>query len=174
MQKELSIDLVKDEEIAILRDLAIQTFTETFGGHNTEQQLQEFFQEAYTTEILTQELKSEESLVYFLRLNGAIVGYLKVNWGKDQTEYELEDAFEIQRIYILNKYQGLGLGNYLFKFALKKAYESGKAWAWLGVWENNLKAQSLYRKYGFEKFSEHSFAVGDLVDTDWLMKKSLK
>lgn len=43
MQKELSIDLVKDEEIAILRDLAIQTFTETFGGHNTEQQLQEFF-----------------------------------------------------------------------------------------------------------------------------------
>lgn len=29
MQKELSIDLVKDEEVAILRDLAIQTFTET-------------------------------------------------------------------------------------------------------------------------------------------------
>lgn len=47
-------------------------------------------------------------------------------------------------------------------------------WAWLGVWEGNVKAQGFYRKYGFEKFSEHSFKVGDKVDTDWLMRKALK
>lgn len=174
MQKELSIDLVKDEEVAILRDLAIQTFTETFGGHNTDEQLQEFFEQDYTLEVLGKELKSTENEVYFLRRDGGVVGYLKVNWGEDQTEQELEDSFEIQRIYILNAYQGHGLGKFLFEFALERAYASGKSWAWLGVWENNLKAQALYRKYGFEKFSEHSFAVGDLVDTDWLMKKALK
>lgn len=174
MQKELSIDLVKDEEVAILRDLAIQTFTETFGGHNTDEQLQEFFEQDYTLEVLGKELKSIENEVYFLRRDGEVVGYLKVNWGEDQTEQELEDSFEIQRIYILNAFQGHGLGKFLFEFALERAYASGKSWAWLGVWENNLKAQALYRKYGFEKFSEHSFAVGDLVDTDWLMKKALK
>lgn len=174
MQKELSIDLVKDEEVTILRDLAIQTFTETFGGHNTDEQLQEFFEQDYTLEVLGKELKSTENEVYFLRRDGEVVGYLKVNWGEDQTEQELEDSFEIQRIYILNAYQGHGLGKFLFEFALERAYASGKSWAWLGVWENNLKAQALYRKYGFEKFSEHSFAVGDLVDTDWLMKKALK
>ncbi|MBI0907403.1 GNAT family N-acetyltransferase [Streptococcus uberis] len=174
MQKELSIDLVKDEEVAILRDLAIQTFTETFGGHNTDEQLQEFFEQDYTLEVLGKELKSTENEVYFLRRDGEVVGYLKVNWGEDQTEQELEDSFEIQRIYILNAYQGHGLGKFLFEFALERAYASGKSWAWLGVWENNLKAQALYRKYGFKKFSEHSFAVGDLVDTDWLMKKALK
>lgn len=174
MQKELSIDLVKDEEVAILRDLAIQTFTETFGGHNTDEQLQEFFEQDYTLEVLGKELKSTENEVYFLRRDGEVVGYLKVNWGEDQTEQELEDSFEIQRIYILNAYQGHGLGKFLFEFALERAYASGKSWVWLGVWENNLKAQALYRKYGFEKFSEHSFAVGDLVDTDWLMKKALK
>ncbi|SUO89506.1 GNAT family N-acetyltransferase [Streptococcus uberis] len=174
MQKKLSIDLVKDEEVTTLRDLAIQTFTETFGGHNTDEQLQEFFEQDYTLEILGKELKSTENEVYFLRRDGEVVGYLKVNWGEDQTEQELEDSFEIQRIYILNAYQGQGLGKFLFEFALERAYASGKTWAWLGVWENNLKAQALYRKYGFEKFSEHSFAVGDLVDTDWLMKKALK
>lgn len=174
MQKKLSIDLVKDEEVTTLRDLAIQTFTETFGGHNTDEQLQEFFEQDYTLEVLGKELKSTENEVYFLRKDGEVVGYLKVNWGEDQTEQELEDSFEIQRIYILNAYQGHGLGKFLFAFALERAYASGKSWAWLGVWENNLKAQALYRKYGFEKFSEHSFAVGDLVDTDWLMKKALK
>ncbi|HGI5146015.1 TPA: GNAT family N-acetyltransferase, partial [Streptococcus agalactiae] len=25
----------------------------------------------------------------------------------------------------------------------------------------------------FEKFSEHQFSVGDKVDTDWLLRKSL-
>ncbi|MCZ8465738.1 N-acetyltransferase [Streptococcus uberis] len=174
MQKKLSIELVKDEEVTTLRDLAIQTFTETFGGHNTDEQLQEFFEQDYTLEVLGKELKSTENEVYFLRRDGEVVGYLKVNWGEDQTEQELEDSFEIQRIYILNAYQGHGLGKFLFEFALERAYASGKSWAWLGVWENNLKAQALYRKYGFEKFSEHSFAVGDLVDTDWLMKKALK
>ena len=58
--------------------------------------------------------------------------------------------------------------------ALERANELGFTWAWLGVWEHNTKAQALYKKYGFEKFSEHQFAVGDKVDTDWLMRKYLK
>lgn len=62
----------------------------------------------------------------------------------------------------------------LFTFALERANELGFTWAWLGVWEHNTKAQALYKKYGFEKFSEHQFAVGDKVDTDWLMRKYLK
>ena len=57
---------------------------------------------------------------------------------------------------------------------LDMAKEGGFDWAWLGVWEHNVKAQGFYRKYGFEKFSEHSFKVGDKVDTDWLLRKALK
>ncbi|KHD43894.1 GNAT family N-acetyltransferase [Streptococcus hongkongensis] len=174
MESNITIDLVKAHEVEELQALAIQTFTETFGGHNTEQQLQEFFEQDYTIEKLVGELKDPNCLVYFIRLNNEIAGYLKVNWDSSQTEHELESAFEIQRIYLLNKFQGMGLGKYLFEFALDRAYDSGRDWAWLGVWENNLKAQALYQKYGFEKFSEHSFAVGDLIDTDWLMKKALK
>lgn len=32
------------------------------------------------------------------------------------------------------------------------AKEGGFDWAWLGVWEHNVKAQGFYRKYGFENF----------------------
>lgn len=174
MNNDVTIDLVKSTEVEELQALAIQTFTETFGGHNTDEQLQEFFDEDYTLEKLLDEIKDPNCLVYFIRLNNEVVGHLKVNWDNSQTEQELENAFEIQRIYLLNKVQGMGLGKYLFEFALDRAYVSDRDWAWLGVWENNHKEQSLYRKYGFEKFSEHSFAVGDLVDTDWLMKKALK
>ena len=78
---------------------------------------------------------------------------------------ELEDAFEIQRLYVLQKFQGFGFGKQLFEFALELA---------TGVWEHNTKAQAFYNRYGFEKFSQHHFMVGQKVDTDWLLRKKLR
>ena len=67
-----------------------------------------------------------------------------------------------------------GFGKQLFEFALQEARDLGCDWAWLGVWERNFKAQIFYDKYGFEKFSEHDFPVGDgKVDCDWLLKLKL-
>lgn len=61
-----------------------------------------------------------------------------------------------------------------FEFALQEARDLGCDWAWLGVWERNFKAQIFYDKYGFEKFAEHDFPVGDgKVDRDWLLKLKL-
>jgi ribosomal protein S18 acetylase RimI-like enzyme len=45
---------------------------------------------------------------------------------------------------------------------------------WLGVWEKNERAINFYHRWGFEKFGEHDFILGDDVQTDWLMKKELK
>jgi len=45
---------------------------------------------------------------------------------------------------------------------------------WLGVWEKNNRAISFYKKWGFEKFGEHSFTLGDDIQNDWLMKKELE
>ena len=67
-----------------------------------------------------------------------------------------------------------GFGKQLCEFALQEARDLGCDWAWLGVWERNFKAQIFYDKYGFEKFAEHDFPVGDgKVDRDWLLKLKL-
>ncbi|MGT2910803.1 GNAT family N-acetyltransferase [Streptococcus cameli] len=174
MDKALHIKQVKLEEVELLRKLAIQTFEETFGQDNTPEQLQEFFDRNYSTEKLRAEIQDPESQIDFLMQDSVPVGFLKVNWGTTQTEQELEDAIEIQRIYILKAYQGQGLGKVLFEHAMSIADKSQHKWVWLGVWEHNVKAQEFYKKYGFEKFGEHQFLVGDKVDTDWLMKKALK
>lgn len=172
---EITLKLVEQSEIGQLRQLAIKTFTETFGHDNSPEQLEAYFEEAYAEEVLTREVTSSESQVVFILVDDHIAGYRKVNWGAAQTEHKLEDAFEIQRIYVLKQYQGLGLGKRLFEDALEMAEQKGFTWAWLGVWEGNFKAQNFYAKYGFEKFSEHSFQVSeDKVDVDWLLKKKLK
>ena len=165
---------VEIADVEVLAKIAKQTFRETFAQGNTEEQLQEYFEEAYNLRVLSTELEDPDSETYFIMHEEEIAGFLKVNWGNAQTERELENAFEIQRLYVLQTYQGFGLGKQLFEFALEHAEKNGFSWAWLGVWEHNTKAQVFYNRYGFEKFSQHRFMVGQKVDTDWLLKKKLR
>ena len=165
---------VEMADVEVLAKITKQTFRETFAHDNTEEQLQEYFEEAYSLRVLSTELENPESETYFIMHEEEIAGFLKVNWGNAQTERELENAFEIQRLYVLQTYQGFGLGKQLFEFALELAEKNGFSWAWLGVWEHNTKAQAFYNRYGFEKFSQHRFMVGQKVDTDWLLKKKLR
>ena len=165
---------VEIADVEVLAKIAKQTFRETFAQGNTEEQLQEYFEEAYNLRVLLTELEDPDSESYFIMHEEEIAGFLKVNWGNAQTERELENAFEIQRLYVLQTYQGFGLGKQLFEFALEHAEKNGFSWAWLGVWEHNTKAQVFYYRYGFEKFSQHRFMVGQKVDTDWLLKKKLR
>ena len=165
---------VEIADVEVLAKIAKQTFRETFAYDNTEEQLQEYFEEAYNLRVLSTELEDPDSETYFIMHEEEIAGFLKVNWGNAQTERELENAFEIQRLYVLQTYQGFGLGKQLFEFALEHAEKNGFSWAWLGVWEHNTKAQAFYNQYGFEKISQHRFMVGQKVDTDWLLKKKLR
>lgn len=165
---------VEKADVGVLSQIAKQTFRETFAHDNTEEQLKEYFEEAYSLRVLSAELENPESATYFIMHEEEIAGFLKVNWGNVQTERELENAFEIQRLYVLQTYQGFGLGKQLFEFALELAENNGFSWAWLGVWKHNTKAQAFYNRYGFEKFSQHSFMVGQKIDTDWLLKKKLR
>ena len=84
---------------------------------------------------------NEESRYFFILVDGEKAGFLKTNVGSAQTEQHLDNAFEIQRIYISQAFQGMGLGKKLFEFALQEARDLGCDWVWLGVWERNFKAQ---------------------------------
>lgn len=170
---KIAVKSIALEDIHALRDLAIETFRETFGHHNTEEELQDYFHTAYSLDTLKAELQDQESQHVFVFVDDVLAGFLKVNVGQAQTEQELDNAFEVQRIYILRQFQGLGLGKYLFEYALSLAAKTSCDWVWLGVWEHNEKAQRFYSHYGFERFSEHRFDVGGKVDCDFLLKCSM-
>lgn len=63
------------------------------------------------------------------------------------------------------------LGRKLINFCTGWAKENDFKVIWLGVWEHNQKALRFYEKMGYEHFGEHTFLLGDDVQTDYLMKK---
>ena len=73
---------VEMADVEVLAKIAKQTFRETFAHDNTEEQLQEYFEEAYSLRVLSTELENPDFETYFIMHEEEIAGFLKVNWGK--------------------------------------------------------------------------------------------
>ena len=161
------------EDIKALQAIAKQTFTETFGSQNTAEDLAKFLNEEYDFDKLKAEVENPESFYYFYYFEDELAGYLKLNVGAAQTESDYPEALEIQRIYVLQKYQGKRIGLAMMQQALVIAEELKKPQVWLGVWENNFKAQAFYQKSGFKKVGSHDFILGDDRQIDHILLKTL-
>jgi ribosomal protein S18 acetylase RimI-like enzyme len=157
-------------EIEQLRSISIETFVETFKDSNTENNLQQFLDEAYSLDQLKSELENPNSEFYFAKFGDEVMGYLKINIGEAQKESIGNNALELERIYILKKFQGKNIGQVLLDYAMEIARKNNVDWIWLGVWEHNQRAINFYLKNGFVQFDQHIFKVGDDDQTDILMK----
>ena len=75
----------------------------------------------------------------------------------------------IENVAVAPAFQGQGLGRKLMATAIGYLGERyGDAPQWLGVWCQNLRAQALYRSYGFEKIGEYEFPVGETRDHEFI------
>ncbi len=169
----ISIRPVNKPDLDKLREIGKATFIEAFADDNTASDMANYLEEKFSQEQLTAEWSHPESLFYFAEAEGQVAGYLKVNWREAQTEQLLENALEIERIYVLSEYYGKGVGKALFNKAYAIAKEKMMDAIWLGVWEKNARAVAFYRKNGFVKFGAHPFYLGDEKQTDILMKLEL-
>jgi len=167
-------------QVALLREIAIETYQQTFADSNSEDLLQKYYQESLNINLLSNQLSDPESEFYFIYSapindkTAQIAGFLKLNVGSAQTDLADDEALEVEKIYLLQQFLGKGLGHQLINFAVERAEQQDKQYLWLGVWEDNQPALKFYNKMGFFKFGEHGFDMGGDIQTDYLLKKLLK
>ncbi|MGN7787748.1 GNAT family N-acetyltransferase [Niabella sp. 22666] len=172
--QEIATRKVTISDIAALQEIGRKTFYETFAANNTAGNMEQYLEEGFSEHKLAAELNNEHSLFYFALLGGRIIGYLKVNLGMSQTELQDSDSLEIERIYVLQEFQGKKVGQVLYEKAIELALHYKVDYIWLGVWEENKKAIGFYTKNGFVPFDRHIFKLGDDEQTDIMMKKTLQ
>ncbi|KEO81195.1 GNAT family N-acetyltransferase [Tumebacillus flagellatus] len=160
-------------DVHALQTISMETFDETFRATNDPESLDAYLEKAFTLEKLEKELANPDSFFYFAYVNEELAGYLKVNINGAQSDKVIDDALEIERIYIRSAYQRHGLGKVLIQKSIDIAREKNKQNMWLGVWEKNEKAIRFYKGMGFVLHGAHSFYMGDEEQTDLIMIKSL-
>lgn len=171
--KELEIRKATYKDTALLLTIGRQTFFEKFYENNSEENMLQYASEAYTFEKIAEEVNNVNSQFYLAILNKQTVGYLKINFGEAQTELQDPQAIELERIYVLKKFQGRKIGQQLFEKTLEIAKQAKSNYVWLGVWEENLSAIKFYEKNGMKAFSSHVFILGNDPQTDIMMKLEL-
>jgi ribosomal protein S18 acetylase RimI-like enzyme len=146
------------------------TFYETFAAFNTEENMLKYLGESFSDERLNNELTNPNSEFYFAYDKNEIIGYLKINFGQSPSELKVDNALEIERIYVLKNYQGKKVGQLFHDMAVDIARKKQLKYVWLGVWEENTKAINFYKKNGFIEFDKHIFYLGNDKQTDIMMK----
>lgn len=160
-------------DIDQLQKIGRQTFQETFSESNSEENMKNYLEEGFSNEKLTAELNDVNSEFYFATLDNEVIGYLKINFGESQTELKDSNALEIERIYVSKEFHGKSIGQLLYDKAIQMAKLKNADYVWLGVWEENPRAISFYKKNGFVEFDKHIFKLGNDEQTDIMMKLKL-
>lgn len=169
----VEIQKVTLSDISSLQEIGRITFFETFASSNSEENMKKYLDEGFSIEKLQGELNNPNSEFYFALSENQVIGYLKINFGTSQTELKDEKALEIERIYVLKDFHGKNVGQLLYEKAIQIAQQKKSDYVWLGVWEENLRAISFYRKNGFIEFDKHIFKLGNDEQTDIMMKLQL-
>jgi diamine N-acetyltransferase len=158
------------EDVEVLIKLGKTTFLETFAAQNSKENMDAYLSEGFAFKKVKSELRDTNSQFYFAVFENKEIGYLKLNFAKAQTELQDSTAMEVERIYVLNEFQGKGIGKLLYNKAIEEAKPRHANYIWLGVWEENHKALAFYEKLGFKPFDKHIFKLGNDPQTDIMMK----
>ena len=155
----------------LIADLSRQTFYETYASYNTKEDMDKFMNEQFTRQALMKEVETPGNIFLLAYSDNEVKGYVRMREGKTPSELDNLNIIEIARIYACTNAIGKGIGSILMQKCIEVAKENEKQIIWLSVWPKNQRAVDFYIKWGFEKFAEQIFILGNDVQRDWLMKK---
>jgi len=173
MKNNIQIRIAGPRDGELIADLSRRTFYDSFAAVNTKENMDEFLNVQFTRESLIAEVGAPDNIFLLAYLDDTVAGYARLLDKGSPKEMGHIPSIEVVRIYSEQAAIGKGVGKALMKAAIDTAIEKGRDWIWLGVWEHNQRAIDFYTKWGFEKFGEHIFFVGNDPQTDWWMKKKL-
>lgn len=110
--------------------------------------------------------------------NGPIVGYAMLIHGlPDDADVRravtVLPTVELSKIYVLPESQGGAVSAALMTATLEHASSHGARSVWLGVNQENLRAQRFYTKQGFAVTGTKSFQLGSGVEHDYVLLRVL-
>ena len=156
-----------------LSAISEQTFRDTYAVFNTPENMDQYVCDNFHPERLSREIAAPENTFLLAVENAKIIGFAKLSTHKIPEALTGKRAIEIEKIYVDRDFHGKQVGPLLMQYIVDLAQKERFEVLWLGVWENNPRAFRFYEKWGFVRFGEQIFQLGDDAQTDWLLSRKL-
>ncbi len=145
---------ISSDDVQIIHDLALQIWPHTFKDILSSEQIDYMLNKMYDSTVLERQI-SEGHEFYIWLEKGLAIAFI----GLEQN-YPVKDSLRIHKIYILPKYQGLGIGKNLIAEAKKIALTSELSSINLNVNRFN-NAVDFYKYLGFEITKTEDIDIGN-------------
>lgn len=157
-----------------LADVAARTFPLACPPSTTRENIAAFVAEHLTAQRFADYLADPDRVVLVVRDDSPIVGYAMLIRGVPddddvQRAVRPRPAIEVSKMYVLPESHRTGASSALMTAALTLARDTGYRCAWLGVNQENRRAQRFYAKHGFAVTGTKTFRLGEGVEHDFVM-----
>jgi len=176
----VAIDVAAADEADLpeLADVAARTFPLACPPSVTAENIAAFIDENLSQARLRDYLADSDRAVLAARDDGAMVGYVMLIRGVPDDDDVLKavtprPAVELSKLYVLPGSHGTGVSSALMTAARQHAINLGAKCMWLGVNQQNRRAQRFYTKHGFTINGTKTFRLGAGVENDYVMVRPL-
>ena len=161
-------------DAVLLSEIGRRSFEDAFGRYNDPSDMQQYLNAAFSPDLIQKNLDDPD--VVYLIASSLIgdVGYAKMVAGKETAHLTEGKQIQLERIYVLGDAVGTGAGRDLMLQCMDMAQTMQATHLWLGVWQENTRAISFYRKFGFKIIGEKQFTIGNTVNHDFVMSLNLR
>lgn len=168
----------KPTDVIELADVAAKTFPLACPAATTADNIAAFIAANLSAECFAGYLADPDRAVYVAREDGPILGYAMLIRGvpddPDVTRAVTSaPAIELSKIYVLPESHGGAVSAALIDAALSYARARRARCLWLGVNQENQRAQRFYTKHGFTVSGTKTFRLGAGVEHDYVMVRRL-
>lgn len=165
-------------ELSEVADVAARTFPLACPPSATPANVADFIATNLSRERFTAYLDDPSREVLVARTEHGIVGYAMLVDGVGDDEHvrravPILPARELSKMYVLPDSHGSGAAAALMTAALERSEGRGDSAVWLGVNQDNERAQRFYSKHGFLITGTKTFQLGDAVENDYVMLRRL-
>ena len=161
-----------------LADVAARTFPLACPPSATPQNIVAFIDENLAADRFAAYLADPDRVVLAAYVDGRIVGYcMLIRAEPDNPDVRqavtVRPTVELSKMYVLPESHGAGVSSALMTAALAHAAKLGAKSVWLGVNQENQRAQHFYSKHGFTINGTKTFRLGDGIEHDYVMLRLL-
>jgi diamine N-acetyltransferase len=168
------VDVCDPADAAVLAELGEATFRETYAPLTSANQMHAHVANAFRVERMAAELTAEGSTWLLARCDGMPAGFMKTNEWRTPGPAGESAGLEIENLYVLRRFQGLGIGARLLDIAVEQAEERGLPSVWIQVWERNEPGYRFWAGQGFREAGTRPFHFAGETHRDVVMLRELE
>ena len=147
-EKSMTLKKAVLHDVKALKQICSDAYAKNFHHHWNENGLDLYLESEYGDEKLKADLANRNLEYYFIEYGENQVGFVKIRYNAEFNGMQ-NKAAELENIYLLPEFKGMGLGKAALGKIVKSLKKKGILTLFLCVIDTNTNAIAFYKKLGF-------------------------